>query len=362
MPHWACMSENEASLQIAPMSPKWLASRSSSAISARSQTARGGTSIAERGLDGAGEGERIGDRAVAGGAAGEPRGLVEVGARHQRLDALVHIAEALLQPHHRLAIGGEAEMAGLDDAGMHRADRDLVQALAFGRQEGIGRARRRASRRAASGCARPRSRDRARAAGRAGPPARCRTGRGSRAPAGSPADAARRPTESARSGHSRVTTAISRARSSSSAMCTAPASPHRPSSVQWPAASWLGEAPAVVVDHDARPRTMAVVHGRLRSCRSARSSILSQQLRDVLEPGDQRRRHVDAGDQDQREMREHRHVGGLRLRGGAARLAERDGVEPQEQRGDADQDAEDQQAAPATARARRSRSPPGTRS
>ena len=32
-------------------------------------------------------------------------------ARHQRLDALVHIAEPLLQPHHGLAVGGEAEMA-----------------------------------------------------------------------------------------------------------------------------------------------------------------------------------------------------------------------------------------------------------
>src|SRR5664279_3375044 len=33
------------------------------------------------------------------------------------------------------AIGGETEMAGLDDAGMNRADRDLVQAFALGRQE-----------------------------------------------------------------------------------------------------------------------------------------------------------------------------------------------------------------------------------
>ena len=57
---------------------------------------------------------------------------------HQGLDALVHIAEPLLEPHHRLAIGGEAEMSRLDDAGMHGADRDLVQPLALGRQEGIG--------------------------------------------------------------------------------------------------------------------------------------------------------------------------------------------------------------------------------
>ena len=53
--------------------------------------------------------------------------------RHQRLDALVDIAEPLFEPHHRLAVGGEAEMPGLDDAGMHRADRNLVQAFAFDR-------------------------------------------------------------------------------------------------------------------------------------------------------------------------------------------------------------------------------------
>ena len=65
---------------------------------------------------------------------------VEVGAGHQAFDALVDIAEPLLQPHDRLAVGGEAEMAGLDDAGMDRADRDLVQALAFGGEEAIGAA------------------------------------------------------------------------------------------------------------------------------------------------------------------------------------------------------------------------------
>ena len=37
-PQCACMSAKAASLQMAPMSPRWLASRSSSAISARSQT------------------------------------------------------------------------------------------------------------------------------------------------------------------------------------------------------------------------------------------------------------------------------------------------------------------------------------
>ena len=60
----------------------------------------------------------------------------------EAVDALVDVTEPLLQPGHRLAVGGEAEMAGLDDAGMHWADRNLVQALAFDRQERIGRGRR----------------------------------------------------------------------------------------------------------------------------------------------------------------------------------------------------------------------------
>ena len=48
------------------------------------------------------------------------------------------------------------------------------------------------------------------------------------------------PTEGKRpSGHGMVTTAISRVPSASAAMCTAPVSPHKPSSVQEPADSWL---------------------------------------------------------------------------------------------------------------------------
>ena len=159
-------------------------------------------------------------------------------ARHQRLDALVDVAEALLEPHHRLAVGGEAEMARLDDAGMHRPDRDLVQALALGRQEGIGRARPAALRLARrADAARPSSRDRARAA--------------RPAPAGlEPVEIADRALEPDRRRMQRadrrkasvagircVTTAMSPAPRRARAMCTAPASPHRPSSVRRPAAS-----------------------------------------------------------------------------------------------------------------------------
>ena len=93
----------------------------------------------QRGLGRLRESERIGDRAVAGSARGQLRRAVEARARHQRLDAFVHIAEPLLQPYHVLAIGGEAEMPGLDDAGMHGPDRNLVQAFAFHRQKGVRR-------------------------------------------------------------------------------------------------------------------------------------------------------------------------------------------------------------------------------
>src|SRR5262245_8867095 len=96
-----------------------------------------------RRFDGVSERERVGDRAVARGAAGQPRGRVEGCARHQPLDALVHVAEALFQPHYRLAAGGEAEVPGLDDAGVHGTDGDLVQALALDRQEDVGHAPRR---------------------------------------------------------------------------------------------------------------------------------------------------------------------------------------------------------------------------
>ncbi len=65
-------------------------------------------------------------------------------AAREPLDALVQIAEPLLQPHHRLAAGVEAEMAGLDDSGMNRPDRNLVQRRPLGAAKGIGRQRRRA--------------------------------------------------------------------------------------------------------------------------------------------------------------------------------------------------------------------------
>ena len=57
---------------------------------------------------------------------------------HQMIDALVHVAKSLFEPNHRLAICGEAEMARLDDAGVNRANGNLMQTFAFHRKEGIG--------------------------------------------------------------------------------------------------------------------------------------------------------------------------------------------------------------------------------
>ena len=47
------------------------------------------------------------------------------------------IAKPLLEPQHFLADNGKTEMAGLDDAGVDRADRDFVYPVAFDADEGI---------------------------------------------------------------------------------------------------------------------------------------------------------------------------------------------------------------------------------
>ena len=94
----------------------------------------------ERRFGGAGEGDAVGNGAVARRTAGQHGALGKIGARHQSLDALMHIAQPLFQPYHGLAVRGEAEMTGFDDARMHGADGNLMQAFALGRQELIARA------------------------------------------------------------------------------------------------------------------------------------------------------------------------------------------------------------------------------
>ena len=85
----------------------------------------------ERRFDRLRKGEAIGDRAVAGHARRETRGALDRGADHQLIDALVHEAKPLLKPHDGFAIGREAEMARLDNAGVHGSDRYLVERFAF---------------------------------------------------------------------------------------------------------------------------------------------------------------------------------------------------------------------------------------
>src|SRR5262245_9307806 len=84
------------------------------------------------------EGERVSDGAVARSAARERRTPLDARPRHQPFDALMHIAEPLFEPRHGLAIGGETEMPGLDDAGMDRAYGNLMEMFAFDRQEVVG--------------------------------------------------------------------------------------------------------------------------------------------------------------------------------------------------------------------------------
>ena len=86
-------------------------------------------------LDGAGESQPVGDRRVTRKPRDHRRGLGGRPADHQHLDAFVHIAEPSLEPHHGFARGGKAEMSRLDDAGVHRADWNLMQGFALDRQE-----------------------------------------------------------------------------------------------------------------------------------------------------------------------------------------------------------------------------------
>src|SRR5437762_12535053 len=93
-------------------------------------------------FDSAGEGDAIGDSAVARSAGGEHCRAIKRCARHYSLNALVHVAEALFQSNHRFAVDGETEVSWLDYAGMHRPDRYLMKTFTFSRQKLIGRRRR----------------------------------------------------------------------------------------------------------------------------------------------------------------------------------------------------------------------------
>src|SRR5215510_13733916 len=203
-----------------------------------------------------GEGERVSHRAVTGGAARKPRRLVERRARHQRFDPLVHVSQPLLEPHDRLAIGREAEVPWLNDAGMHRTNRNLVQAFTFGVKEGIRRARWRGLALAAERMAH---------VPEAEVEPRARIGQAHRLYAVEILSARSRriaggccaPTEGyCFCGQSKEATAISPESSSRTAMCTQPLSPHNPSSARRPAENSL------VMARQPCSLTIARGHGR----------------------------------------------------------------------------------------------------
>jgi hypothetical protein len=49
----------------------------------------------------------------------------------------VHVAQALFEPQHRLAVTGEPEVPWFYDAGMNRANEKLVQVFALDRRERV---------------------------------------------------------------------------------------------------------------------------------------------------------------------------------------------------------------------------------
>ena len=85
----------------------------------------------ERRLDGAGKRKAERDRRVPGHPRHHPCGRGEIDIGQESVDPLVHIAEPRFQPRHRLAVGGEAEMAGLDDARVNGTHGDLVKPMAL---------------------------------------------------------------------------------------------------------------------------------------------------------------------------------------------------------------------------------------
>src|SRR5207302_2531123 len=92
---------------------------------------------AGRALDRHRPGPGVGDRRVAADAPGEARAFFERHSFEALLDPLVRVTEPLLQPQDLLADDREAEMPRLDDAGMHRTDRNLVHAFSLDPDERI---------------------------------------------------------------------------------------------------------------------------------------------------------------------------------------------------------------------------------
>src|SRR5204863_9305804 len=80
---------------------------------------------------------RIGDRAVARHAAGEAMRLIDFQRLETLFDALMRVSQAFFETEHFFADDLKAEMAWLDDAGMHGSDWNFVYAVAFDLDERI---------------------------------------------------------------------------------------------------------------------------------------------------------------------------------------------------------------------------------
>ncbi len=148
----------------------------------------------ERSLHRARKRNTVSDRRIAGATACQLRSALNVGAPQKTLDSLVRVAEALLEAHHRVAVGADPEVARFDDGGMDGAYGKLVNALSFDGKEAVfaGLAMRMRPRwQWAMVC--PISHDRARDAYPANRPATTETDRRRRVPAGSRAHGLARP-------------------------------------------------------------------------------------------------------------------------------------------------------------------------
>ena len=129
-PQYDAVGRKPTSPASAPRSPTWLAMRSSSSATPRTTSARGGSDAAGERLERLAVGGRVGDRGVAGGGLHEVDGARRRAAGERPLDPAVLVAERDLEVEHVLAVALEAEVAGLDDAGVDRPDRHLVDLVA----------------------------------------------------------------------------------------------------------------------------------------------------------------------------------------------------------------------------------------
>ena len=115
--------------------------RSNSWAMTRIIRARRRTEDAAEGFHGRGKGAGVADDAVAGDRLGQPQEKRRLVAPTQEeiLHAAVLEAELDLEVVDVLALAGEAEMAGLDDPGVNRADADFVHLVALHSEESGGR-------------------------------------------------------------------------------------------------------------------------------------------------------------------------------------------------------------------------------